>query len=97
MNGKASNLLGCETAENLGLTKFIKKVDEVSFDKVVDNYEGKFEGLGKTKGVQVKLNTNEDVKLIAQKKRRLTKHDCPWKWGENQRHAFSEQKDRMAD
>ena len=62
MKGKASNLLVCETAEKLGLIAFIKKVDEVSFDKVTDDYKDKFEGLGIMKDVQVKLNINEGVK-----------------------------------
>ena len=97
MKGKASNMLGCETTEKLGLITSIKKVDEVSFDKVVDYYKDILEGLGKMKGVQVKLNINEDVKPIAQKKRRLTKHDSPWKWGEDQQQSFSELKDRIAD
>ena len=62
MKGKASNLLGCETAEKLGLIAFIKKVDEVSFDKVTDDYKDRFEGLGIMKDVQVKLIINEGVK-----------------------------------
>ena len=49
-------------------------MDEVSFDKVVDDYKDRFEGLGKMKGVQVKLNINEDVKSIAQKKRSISFH-----------------------
>ena len=72
MKGKASNLLSYETAEKLGLITFIKKMDEVSFDKVVDYYKDRFDGLGTMKGVQFKLNINEDVKPIAQKKRRKT-------------------------
>ena len=44
-------------------------------DKVtLDHYKDRFEIPGKMKGVQVNLNINEDVKPLAQKKRRIPFH-----------------------
>lgn len=49
-------------------------MDAVSFDKAVDKHKNTVEYLSKTKLVPVKLNINEDVQPIAQKKRHISFH-----------------------
>ena len=74
MKGNSVNLLGCATAEKLGLIKFINTVDMKSTLHVEKDYADIFEGIGKMKDTQVKLSINEDVKPIAQTKRKIPFH-----------------------
>jgi len=68
---KGQPLLGRETAVNLGLLKIGIGVNAISStEKIVDDYQSVFTGIGKLQGRQVKLSVDPQVKPVAQPVRR---------------------------
>jgi transposase InsO family protein len=74
MKGETGNLLGCRTAEKLGLVTFVNQVNTKSIEKVVEDYSDRFTGIGKMSQTQVHLSISKDVEPIAQKARRIPFH-----------------------
>jgi hypothetical protein len=74
IDDNSDNLLSCQTSEALSLVSFAKAVAVASVDNVVANYSDRFDGIGKMKGVQVKLHINTDIKPVEQRTRRVPFH-----------------------
>ena len=74
MKGETGNLLGCQTAEKLGLVSFVNQVQMNNMEEILHNYQDRFHGMGKMDQLQVHLNINKDVTPIAQKSRRIPFH-----------------------
>ena len=71
VDGKTS-LLGYTTAADLGILRI---ADALSVERnVFQNYPSLFSGLGKMKGVEVKLDIDENVKLVHRSHRRIPFH-----------------------
>ncbi|XP_053384619.1 uncharacterized protein K02A2.6-like [Mercenaria mercenaria] len=67
-------LLGFKSAVELGLLEFNVSsviVEENSVKEIISEYEDRFQGLGKLKDFQLKLNINKDIKPVAQPARRI--------------------------
>ena len=70
-------MLSWKTSQELGLSKAVHTVNEDSsrrIDKLVEEYDVLFHGLGKLKGYQVKLHIDESVQPVAQSHRRVPFH-----------------------
>jgi len=74
VNGCDGNLIGYETATDLGLLHIINSVLTPKVDNIIEDYKDGFEGLGKMKGRTAKLHVNDRAKPLAQKYRRLPFH-----------------------
>ena len=73
VDGSDGNLIGCETASDLGLLHIINNVS-IPTDNIMKEYKCCFEGLGKMKGKTAKLHIDDSFKPLAQKYRRLPFH-----------------------
>ena len=77
VQGSGGSLLSWKTSQQLGPLKAVHSVNEDSsprIDKLVEEYDELFHGLGKLKGYQVKLHIDESVKPDAQPHRRVPFH-----------------------
>ena len=74
VDGYDGNLIGYETAIDLGLLHIINSVSTPKVDNIIKDYKDCFEGLGRVKGKTAKLHVNDSVKPLAQKYRRLPFH-----------------------
>ena len=74
VDGSDRNLIGCQTATDLGLLLIINSVSTPTVDNIMEDYKGCFEGLGKIKGKTAKLHVDASVKPLAQKYRRPPFH-----------------------
>ena len=74
VDGCDGNLIGYETAIDLGLLHIINSVSTPKVDNIIEDFKDCFEGLGKMKGKTAKLHVNDCVKPLAQKYRRLPFH-----------------------
>jgi len=74
VDGCDGNLIGYETATDLGLLHIINSVSTPKVDNIIEDYEDCFEGLGKMKGRTAKLHVNDRAKPLTQKYRRLLFH-----------------------
>ena len=77
VQGSGGSLLSWKTSQQLGLLKAVHSVNEDSsprIDKLVEEYDELFHGLGKLKGYQVKLHIDESVQPVAQPHRRVPFH-----------------------
>nr|XP_006822924.1 PREDICTED: uncharacterized protein K02A2.6-like [Saccoglossus kowalevskii] len=72
------NLLGCETAVNLGLLRIMNNVHSTiivpTVGKIVNDFMNRLEGIGKMKHVKAKLHIDKSVKPVAQQHRRVPFH-----------------------
>ena len=66
------NLLGAETAGELGILKL--SVNGLTRNTDISEFESVFQGVGKMKGVRIGLHVDKDVKPVAQKHRRVPFH-----------------------
>ena len=74
MDGCDGNLIGYETAIDLGLLHIINSMSTPKVDNIIKDYKDCFEGLGKMEGKTAKLHVNDSIKPLAQKYRRLPFH-----------------------
>ena len=84
LEGKAENILSCQTAERLGILKIHDKPPNLTYrlnttstestEKLISKYEDIFEGLGKLKAQPVTLYTNPDIKPVIQPPRPIPYH-----------------------
>ena len=74
VDGRDKNLIGYETAIDLGLLHIVNSVSTPKVDNMIEDYKDCFEGLGKMKGRTAKLHVNDSIKPLAQKYRRLPFH-----------------------
>ena len=74
VDGCDGNLIGYETAIDLGLLRIVNSVSTPKVDNIIEDYKDCFEGLEKMKGKTAKLHVNDSVKPLAQKYRRLPFH-----------------------
>ena len=74
VDGCDGNLIGYETAIDLGQLHIINSVSTPKVDNIIKDYKDCFEGLGKMQGKSAKLHVNDSVKPLAQKYRRLPFH-----------------------
>ena len=74
VDGQDGNLIGYETATDLGLLRIVNSVSTPQVDDVVGEYKDCFEGLGKMKDKAAKLHVNSSARPLAQKFRRLPFH-----------------------
>ena len=76
VKGRSGSLLGYPVASRMNIIKVISKIDDIPPEgaKVEENFQHIFHGIGKLKGVQVKLHIDETVKPVAQKPRRTPFH-----------------------
>nr|XP_006817021.1 PREDICTED: uncharacterized protein K02A2.6-like [Saccoglossus kowalevskii] len=78
VKGTEGNLLGCETAVNLGLLRIVNNVHSTkpvpTVGKIVNDFVDRFEGTGKMKHVKAKLHIDKSVKPVAQQHRRVPFH-----------------------
>ena len=68
------SLLGLETARSLGVLKIgldVNNVSQCNYAKLLDRYSDLFTGLGKLKGLQVKIAVDPCVTPIAQRYSRI--------------------------
>ena len=72
VGGSDGNLIGFETATDLGLLHIINSASTPTANDIMEDYKGCFEGLGKMKGKTAKLHVDDSVKPLAQKYRRLS-------------------------
>ena len=73
------NLLGYETAIKLGYVQEIKGMEQMQsaddkYAKLCDEYSDRFVGMGKLKGVEVKLHIDESVRPVQNRHRRIPYH-----------------------
>ena len=64
VQGSGGSLLSWKTSQELGLLKAVRSVNEDNspkIDKLVEEYDELFHGLGKLKGYQGKLHIDESV------------------------------------
>ena len=83
---KSGSLLGCTTAVALGVLKIVnqvktgkgasvqKKLKLNEVDKLIREFDEIFHGIGKMKGVKVKLHIDKTVAPVAQRHRRVPFH-----------------------
>ena len=82
---RLGTILGLQASEDLGVVKLIKKIDGKKDDRKIDcdnpgvtkmvrGYDEIFKGIGKMKGVKVKLDIDHSVEPKAQKHRRIPFH-----------------------
>ena len=74
VDGQDGNLIGYETAIDLGLLRIVNSVSAPQVDDIVGEYKDCFEGLGKMKDKAAKLHVNSSARPLAQKFRRLPFH-----------------------
>ncbi|KAK3720930.1 hypothetical protein QZH41_014537, partial [Actinostola sp. cb2023] len=78
VKGKTGNLLGFDTAQNLGLLRIINQasIDDppVTKSSIYEEYKCLFEGVGKVRDNVVKLHIDPDVKPKQQPHRRIPFH-----------------------
>ena len=74
VDGQDGNLIGYETATDLGLLRIVNSVSAPQVDDIVGEYKDCFEGLGKMKDKAAKLHVNSSARPLAQKFRRLPFH-----------------------
>ena len=74
VDGSDGNLIGYETAVDLGLLHIRNSVSTPKVTNMLEDYNDCFEGLGKMKGKTAKLHIDDSVKPLAQKYRRLPFH-----------------------
>ena len=92
VKGRADNLLSCSAAEQLGEVTFAQVSAlaatpcPTSQEKLLKEYEDRFAGIGKMKGVQVKLHINPNITPVQHNTRRVPFH---------QREAVEEELDRL--
>ena len=67
VDGCDGNLIGYETAIDLGLLHIVNSVSTPKVDNIIEDYKECFEGLGKMKGKTAKLHVDDSVKPLAQK------------------------------
>ena len=69
VNGRCGSLINADTAEALNLIKFTKKI--TTKESIIQEFGSVFRGIGKMKGVQVKLHIDETVQPVVQQYRRV--------------------------
>ena len=77
IQGSGGSLLSWKTSQELGLLKAVHNVNDDSSpttEKLIKEYDELFHGLGKLKGYQIKLHTDESVPPVAQPHRRVPFH-----------------------
>ena len=79
VEGKAQSLLSWEASQRLKLLRVAQvthaiKTDKITIHDLVKSYEHLFHGVGKLKGVQVKLHIDKSVKPMIQHNRRVPFH-----------------------
>jgi hypothetical protein len=72
VEGSGGSLLGCATAQELGLMKLCLNV--VSQEGILEEFSYRFQGIGKLKDYTFKLHIDENVKPVAQPHRRIPFH-----------------------
>ena len=73
--GTGGNLLGCQTAEQLGILKITINTAVSSYNaRIEDEFPNLFGGIGKIKNTQVQLHIDTDVTPKQQKHRRIPFH-----------------------
>ncbi|XP_048765085.2 uncharacterized protein LOC125672921 [Ostrea edulis] len=72
VEGSSGSLLSCATAQELGLMKQCLNV--VSHEEILEEFNDRFQGIGKLKNYKVKLHIDETVKPVAQPHRRIPFH-----------------------
>ncbi|KAK3092457.1 hypothetical protein FSP39_003031 [Pinctada imbricata] len=71
--GNHGTLLGYESAVELGIIPVIRQLSS-NLDKICEEYADRFQGIGKIKGVKVKIHVDESVKPTVQPHRRIPFH-----------------------
>ena len=77
VQGSGGSLLSWKTSQELGLLKAVHNVNDDSSpttEKLIEEYDELFHGLGKLKGYQIKLHIDESVPPVAQPHRRVPFH-----------------------
>lgn len=74
VEGSDGNLLGFETATDLGLLHIVNSVSSSTVDNIVSEFSDRFEGIGKMNNTTVKLHIDTTVKPVAQQHRRVPFH-----------------------
>lgn len=74
---RAGSLLGCSTAEALGLVTFVRHVHQSHAEAAMAEFPQLFDGLGCLKGVKVKLHIDKSVKPVALRHMRVPYHLRP--------------------
>ena len=69
VKGRSGSLMGYPTASQLNIMKFTSRGE-----KVENEFPHLFQGIGKLKGVQVKINIDDSVSPVAQKPRKTPFH-----------------------
>ena len=73
--GTGGNLLGCQTAEQLGMLKITINTAVSSYNaRIEDEFPNLFGGIGKIKNTQVQLHIDTNVTPKQQKHRRIPFH-----------------------
>ena len=82
VEGTTGNLLGCQTAQDLGILHITQNVTARQYvttsdtpqSQIIDQFAYLFEGAGKVDGVEIKLHIDHDVSPKQQQHRRISFH-----------------------
>ena len=82
VEGTTGNLLGCQTAQDLGILHITQNVTARQYvttsdtpqSQIIDQFADLFEGAGKVDGVEMKLHIDQDVSPKQQQHRRIPFH-----------------------
>lgn len=74
---RKGSLLGCSMAVDLGLVTFARHVHQLHAAEAMAEFPQLFEGLGRLKGVKVKLHIDKSVQPVAVRHRRVPYHLGP--------------------
>ena len=82
VEGTTGNLLGCQTAQDLGILHITHNVTARQYvttsdtpqSQIIDQFADLFEGAGKVDGVEIKLHIDQDVSPKQQQHRRIPFH-----------------------
>ena len=82
VEGTTGNLLGCQTAQDLGILHITQNVTARQYvttsdtpqSQIIDQFADLFEGAGKVDGVEIKLHIDQDVSPKQQQHRRIPFH-----------------------
>ena len=82
VEGTTGNLLGCQTAQDLGILHITQNVTARQYvttsdtpqSQIIDQFADLFEGAGKVDGVEIKLHIDQDVSPKEQQHRRIPFH-----------------------
>ncbi|XP_069129130.1 uncharacterized protein [Argopecten irradians] len=72
--GNFGSLLSYHTAIALSIIPTIRVVSKSETDSIIEEYQDRFEGIGKIKDVQVKIHVNEEIQPKTQPHRRIPFH-----------------------